>query len=136
MQIAQVGRKFTKASDLNQFDTNRILKMFQSLQTRWRGWKPFKEKFHKNTLLIQLLHEMFRQEQGRSCDGGLPFNLNLTWRSFVQTDLMTKAELAFCALDRDDKGYITRKDFKKLTTKITKEELMELMQKVIFAPSN
>ena len=80
--------------------------------------------------------------------------------------MMTKAELAFSALDRDNKdnlvninistprikcigvllrkfcvkvygicykilqGYITQKDFKKLTKKLSEKELMELMAKV------
>ena len=47
-----------------------------------------------------------------------------------QTDMMTRAELAFSALDRDKKGYITAKELMKLTKKLSKEELMCLMAKV------
>ena len=49
---------------------------------------------------------------------------------FLQTDMMTKAELAFSALDRDNKGYISAKDFKKLTKKLSDQELKGLMEKV------
>ena len=44
--------------------------------------------------------------------------------------MMTKAELAFSALDRDNKGYISAKDFKKLTKKLSDQELTGLMEKV------
>ena len=44
--------------------------------------------------------------------------------------MMTRAELAFSALDRDKKGYITAKELMKLTKKLSKEELMCLMAKV------
>ena len=45
--------------------------------------------------------------------------------------MMTRAELAFSALDKNKKGYITAKELMKLTKKLTKEELMSLMNKVI-----
>ena len=45
--------------------------------------------------------------------------------------MMTRAELAFSALDREKKGYITTKELMKLTKKLSKEELMCLMKKVI-----
>ena len=52
-------------------------------------------------------------------------------RNFTfQTDMMTKAELAFTALDRDNKGYISEKDFRKLTKKLSDQELKDLMTKV------
>ena len=44
--------------------------------------------------------------------------------------MMTKAELAFSALDRDNKGFISEKDFKKLTKKLSDQELKDLMIKV------
>ena len=44
--------------------------------------------------------------------------------------MMTRAELAFSALDKNKKGYITPKDLTKLTKKLSKEELMSLMAKV------
>ena len=44
--------------------------------------------------------------------------------------MMTKAELAFSALDRDNKGFISEKDFKKLTKKLSDQELKDLMTKV------
>ena len=47
-----------------------------------------------------------------------------------QTDMMTRAELAFSALDKNKKGYITAKELMKLTKKLSKEELMNLMAKV------
>ena len=45
--------------------------------------------------------------------------------------MMTRAELAFIALDKNKKGYITTKELLKLTKKLSKEELMALMTKVI-----
>ena len=47
-----------------------------------------------------------------------------------QTDMMTRAELAFSGLDREKKGYITTKELMKLSKKLSKEELMCLMAKV------
>ena len=44
--------------------------------------------------------------------------------------MMTKAELAFSALDRDNKGFISQKDFRKLTKKLSDQELNDLMEKV------
>ena len=44
--------------------------------------------------------------------------------------MMTRAELAFSALDKNKKGYITAKELMKLTKKLSKEELMSLMNKV------
>ena len=44
--------------------------------------------------------------------------------------MMTRAELAFSALDREKKGYITAKELMKLSKKLSKEELMCLMAKV------
>ena len=43
---------------------------------------------------------------------------------------MTRAEIAFSALDKNKKGYITAKELMKLTKKLSKEELMNLMTKV------
>ena len=43
---------------------------------------------------------------------------------------MTRAELAFSALDRNKKGYITTKDLGKLTKKLSKEEVQSLMSKL------
>ena len=51
--------------------------------------------------------------------------------SLLQTDMMTRAELAFSALDKNKKGYITAKELMKLTKKLSKDELMGLMAKVI-----
>ena len=45
--------------------------------------------------------------------------------------MMTRAELAFSALDRDNKGFITQKDFRKLTKKLSDQELNDLMSKVL-----
>ena len=47
--------------------------------------------------------------------------------------MMTKAELAFSALDRDNKGFISQKDFRKLTKKLSDQELNDLMEKVSYA---
>jgi Ca2+-binding EF-hand superfamily protein len=54
----------------------------------------------------------------------------------LQTDMMTRAELAFSALDKNKKGYITTKELMKLTKKLSKEELMNLMAKVIVRKPN
>jgi len=48
----------------------------------------------------------------------------------TETDMMTRAELAFSALDKDKKGYITAKELMKLTKKLSKQELMSLMSKL------
>ena len=50
--------------------------------------------------------------------------------------MMTKAELAFSALDRDNKGFISQKDFRKLTKKLSDQELNDLMEKVSAAAVN
>ena len=44
--------------------------------------------------------------------------------------MMTRAELAFSALDKDGSGYISTKELKKLSTKLKEEELQALMLKV------
>ena len=44
--------------------------------------------------------------------------------------MMTRAELAFSALDKDGSGFISSKELKKLSTKLTEEELQALMAKV------
>ena len=54
----------------------------------------------------------------------------------LQTDMMTRAELAFSALDKNKKGYITAKELMKLTKKLSKEELMNLMAKVTLRKHN
>ena len=43
---------------------------------------------------------------------------------------MTRAELAFSALDRSKKGYISSKDLGKLTKKLSKDEVASLMSKL------
>lgn len=48
----------------------------------------------------------------------------------TETDMMTRAELAFSALDKNKKGYITAKELTKLTKKLSKDELMGLMAKL------
>ena len=50
--------------------------------------------------------------------------------------MMTKAELAFSALDRDNKGFISQKDFRKLTKKLSDQELNDLMEKVSALSTN
>ena len=44
--------------------------------------------------------------------------------------MMTRAELAFSVLDKDKSGYINTKELKKLSTKLSEEELQALMVKV------
>ena len=48
--------------------------------------------------------------------------------------MMTRAQLAFCALDKDGSGYITTKELKKLSTKLSEEELQALMSKARVKP--
>ena len=43
---------------------------------------------------------------------------------------MTRAELAFSALDKDHSGYISTKELRKLSAKLSEEELQGLMMKV------
>jgi Ca2+-binding EF-hand superfamily protein len=52
-----------------------------------------------------------------------------TW-FLPQTDLMTRAELAFSALDRIKTGFITQKELEKLSKKLSNQELMVLMKRV------
>ena len=44
--------------------------------------------------------------------------------------MMTRAELAFSALDRDNSGYISNKELRKLSAKLSEEEIRALMVKV------
>ena len=44
--------------------------------------------------------------------------------------MTTRAELAFKALDKDKSGYITYKEMKNLSSKLTSAELDALMKKV------
>ena len=48
-----------------------------------------------------------------------------------QTEMTTRAELAFRALDKDNSGYITGKEMKNLSSKLSPSELSALMKKVI-----
>ena len=48
----------------------------------------------------------------------------------LQTEMMTRAELAFSALDRDNSGYISNKELRKLSAKLSEEEIRALMVKV------
>lgn len=92
----------------------------------------YKEKFHKNSPLLRFIYEEFWQKQ-RWCRHRGENKLSLfiiLQNSYFQTDMMTKAELAFTALDRDNKGYISEKDFRKLTKKLSDQELKDLMAKV------
>ena len=44
--------------------------------------------------------------------------------------MTTRAELAFKALDKDNSGYITNREMKNLSSKLTSSELDALMKKV------
>ena len=44
--------------------------------------------------------------------------------------MTTRAELAFRALDKDNSGYITGKEMKNLSSKLSPSELSALMKKV------
>ena len=44
--------------------------------------------------------------------------------------MTTRAELAFKALDKDNSGYITNKEMKNLSSKLSATELDALMKKV------
>ena len=44
--------------------------------------------------------------------------------------MTSKAELAFRALDKDNSGFVTEKEFKNLSSKLGKEETTALMRKV------
>ena len=45
--------------------------------------------------------------------------------------MTTRAELAFKALDKDNSGYITNKEMKNLSSKLSATELDALMKKVL-----
>ena len=53
-----------------------------------------------------------------------------------QTEMMTRAELAFSALDTDKTGYITLKQLKKLSKKLSDKEVKTLMVRVRLDVSN
>ena len=44
--------------------------------------------------------------------------------------MMTRAELAFSGLDRDKSGYISAKELKQLSKRMSEEEMSALMTKV------
>ena len=48
----------------------------------------------------------------------------------LQTEMMTRAELAFSALDKDNSGFISTRELRKLSAKLSEEELRALMVKV------
>ena len=48
----------------------------------------------------------------------------------LQTEMMTRAELAFSALDKDNSGYISTRELRKLSAKLSEEEIRALMVKV------
>jgi len=48
----------------------------------------------------------------------------------TETEMMTRAELAFHALDKDGSGYVTEKELKKLSKKLSTNELKSLMTKL------
>merc|ERR1719300_2161004 len=48
----------------------------------------------------------------------------------TETEMTTRAELAFKALDKDKSGYITYKEMKNLSSKLTSAELDALMKKL------
>jgi len=48
----------------------------------------------------------------------------------TETEMMTRAELAFHALDKDHSGYVTEKELKKLSKKLSTNELKSLMTKL------
>ena len=50
----------------------------------------------------------------------------------MQTEMTTRCELAFKALDLSKTGYINEKQIKKLTPKLSSDERAALMTKVIF----
>jgi len=47
-----------------------------------------------------------------------------------ETEMTTRAELAFKALDKDNSGYITEKEMRKLSTKLSEKELSAIMRKL------
>merc|ERR1719220_761736 len=47
-----------------------------------------------------------------------------------ETEMTTRAELAFKALDKDNSGYITEKEMRKLSTKLSEKELSAIMKKL------
>ena len=55
----------------------------------------------------------------------------LNFKIFEKTEMMTRAELAFSALDKDNSGYISSKELRKLSAKLSEEELQGLMMKVV-----
>ena len=48
----------------------------------------------------------------------------------LKTEMTTRAELAFKALDKDNSGYITNREMKNLSSKLSATELDALMRKV------
>ena len=50
---------------------------------------------------------------------------------FLKTEMTTRAELAFKALDKDNSGFITNREMKNLSSKLSATELDALMRKVM-----
>ena len=98
----------------------------------------------KNFIKILRSSDLFMKSFDKNRDGVVTevrleqtsFLVKLNNPIFFQTDMMTKAELAFSALDRDNKGFISQKDFRKLTKKLSDQELNDLMEKVSAVNNN
>jgi len=95
---------------VNQAETNRVMKM------AGEDGNLTKENFIK----ILRSSDLFLKAFDKNKDGIV-----------TETEMMTRAELAFSALDKDNSGYISSKELRKLSAKLSEEELQGLMMKVV-----
>jgi len=94
---------------VNQAETNRVMKM------AGEDGNLTKENFIK----ILRSSDLFLKAFDKNKDGIV-----------TETEMMTRAELAFSALDKDNSGYISSKELRKLSAKLSEEELQGLMMKL------
>lgn len=94
---------------VNQSETNRVMKMAGEDGTLTK----------ENFIKILRSSDLFLKAFDKNKDGIV-----------TETEMMTRAELAFSALDRDNSGYISSRELRKLSTKLSDGEVQALMVKL------
>jgi len=94
---------------VNQAETNRVMKMAGEDGTLTK----------ENFIKILRSSDLFLKAFDKNKDGIV-----------TETEMMTRAELAFSALDKDNSGYISAKEMRKLSAKLSEGELKALMVKL------
>jgi len=95
--------------EVNRTETNRVIKL------AGEDGNLTKENFVK----ILKTSDFFMKSFDKNKDGVV-----------TETDMMTRAELAFSGLDQDKSGYITAKELKLLSKKMSEREIKALMNKL------